>query len=310
MPIKWRSKILLAKIEASYGVDSAPTGADNAILATNIVLTPMEGQDVSRELELPWLAAQATIPAGLHTRLQFRVELVPSGTPGTPPAWGPLARALGLAETITADTSVTYNPVTDGHESVTFHFWIGATRFIARGSRGNAILRFTAQGIPYLECDFRGLFALPSETARPTPTLSAFLKPDLVTSARTPKFEIAELPFVMRSFMLDLGNRVETRFLVGSESVLITDKAENASAQVEALPLTTFDPYRRSYDQDVVPIEIVHGTQVGKIVTLSIDGAQLQRQAGLENAQDIAEWPLRFVPLPTVGNDQWTLTLT
>lgn len=310
MPIKWRSKILLAKLETEYAVDAAPTGADNAILATNVVLTPMEGQDVSRELELPWLAAQATIPAGLHTRLQFRVELVPSGTPGVPPAWGPLLRSLAAAETVEEETSVTYNPVTDAHESVTIHFWVGNTRFVARGSRGNGVLRFTAQGIPYLECDFRGLFALPSEQARPTPTLSAFLKPDLVTSARTPKFEIDGKPFVMRSFALDLGNRVEPRFLVGSETILITDKAESATSQVEAVPLTTFDPYRKSFDQDVVAIEMVHGTMAGRSVTLSIDGAQLQRQAGLENAQNIAEWPLRFVPLPIAGNDQWTLVLS
>lgn len=310
MPIKWRSKILLAKIEAAYGVDPAPTGAANAILATNIVLTPMEGQDVSRELELPWLAAQATIPAGLHVRMQFRVELVPSGVAGTAPAWGPLLRACAVAETVTPATSVVYNPVSDGHESVTIHFWIGGTRYVARGSRGTAVLRFTAQGIPYLEFDFRGLFALPTEEARPTPTLTAFLKPDLVTSAKTPTFEIGAQAFVMRSFALDLGNAVETRFLVGSETVLITDKAEGATAQVEAVPLSTFDPFTAALDQSLLAIELVHGTVAGRIATLDLPTAQLQRPAGLENAQDVLEWSLSFVPLPAAGNDQWTLTLT
>ena len=310
MPIKWRSKILLAKIETVYATDSAPTGGSNAILATNIVLTPMEGQDVSRELELPCPAPQAPTPAGLHTRLQFGVEMVPSGTAGTAPAWGPLLRACAVAETIVADTSVTYNPVTDGHESVTIHFWIGGTRFVVKGTRGNCVMRFNAQGIPYLEFDLRGLFALPSEQSRPTTTLTAFLKPDLVTSARTPTFEIDETAFVMRSFALDLGNRVEPRFLVGSESILITDKAEIATCQVEAVPLSTFDPFDLANDQQTVPVELVHGTVAGRIATLAIETAQLQRPTGLENAQDIAEWPLRLVPLPTTGNDQWTLALT
>lgn len=310
MPIKWRSKILLAKIETTYGTDAAPAGATDAVLATNIVLTPMEGQDVSRELELPWLAAQATIPAGLHSRLQFRVEIVPSGTAGTAPAWGPLLRACAVAETIVADTSVTYNPVTDDHESVTIHFWLGGTRFVIKGARGTCVMRFTAQGIPYLEFDLRGLFALPGEQSRPTPTLSAFLKPDLVTSAKTPTFEIDDTAFVMRSFALDLGNSVQPRFLVGSESILIADKAELATAQVEAVPLTTFDPFDAAYDQETVPVELVHGTVAGRTATLAIDAAQLQRPAGLENAQDITEWPLRLVPLPSSGNDQWTLALT
>jgi hypothetical protein len=310
MPIRWDSKILLAKIESDYAVDAAPSGAANAILATNVVLTPMEGEDVSRELELPWLAAQATIPAGLHTRLQFRVELVPSGEAGTAPAWGPLLRACAVAETVEAETSVTYNPISEDHESVTIHLWIGGTRYVARGSRGDARLTFTAQGIAYLEFDLRGLFAVPGEQARPTPDLSAFLRPDLVTSQNTPVFEIDENPFVMRSFLLALGNAVEPRFLVGSESILITRKSELASTQIEATALTAINPFQMALDQDVVAIALTHGTAAGRIATLAIDQAQMQRPTGLENSQNIAEWPLRMVPLPVAGNDQWVLTLT
>lgn len=309
MPIKWKSKILLFKTESVYGTDPTPTGAANAFLATNIVFSPMEGQDVSRELELPWLAAQATIPAGLHCRMTFRVEMVPSGTRGVAPAWGPLLRACRVAQTIVADTSVAYNGISDNHESVCGHFWIGLTRYVMKGTRGNAVMRFPAQGIPYIEFNVVGLFSLPSEQARPTPTLSAFLKPDLVTNAKT-TFELDSIPLVMRSFSLDLGNQVETRFLVGSESVLITDAAESVAMQVEAVPLSTFDPYAAAADQDEVPIVLTHGNVAGRIATLELDGVQIQRPAGFENSQNILEWPLRGVPLPSSGNDQWLLTLT
>jgi hypothetical protein len=310
MPIKWKSKILLAKIESVYATDPTPTGAANAILATNIVFRPMEGQDVSRELELPWLAAQATIPAGLHARMQFRVELVPSGAAGTAPAWGPLLRACGSAQTVAAGTSVTYNPVTDSHESVNMHFWVGGTRYVMRGTRGTCVLRFTAQGIPYLEFNMVGLFALPSEQARPTPTLSAFLKPDLVSHANTPTFTVDGVSLVMRSFALDLGNDVQTRFLVGAESVLIVDKAELVTCQVEAVPLGTWNPYGEANDQSTVAIVLTHGTAAGRRATLEVDAGQVLRPEGFENNQNILEWPLRVVPLPITGNDQWTLTLT
>lgn len=310
MPIKWKSKILLGKIEATYATDSTPTGAADAILASNITFQPMEGQDVSRDLELPWLAAQATIPAGLFSRMSFRVEMVPSGTVGTAPAWGPLLRACGVAQTISEDTSVAYNPVTDSHESVTMHFWVGATRYVMKGSRGTCVLRFTAQGIPYLEFSLTGLFSLPSEEARATPTLTAFLKPDLVSSAKTPTFTVDSVSFVMRSFSLDLANDVQTRFLVGSESVLIVDRADLATAQVEAVPLSTWDPFDEAVEQSTVAVGIVHGTVAGRIASLAIAGAQVQRLQGFENSQNILEWPLRLVPLPTAGNDQWTLSLT
>lgn len=310
MPIKWKSKILLAKIETSYGTDSAPTGSANAVLATNVTLRPMEGQDVSRELELPWLAAQATIPAGLHTKLSFRVELVPSGAVGNAPAWGPLLRACAVAQTVNSGTSVVYNPVTDGHESATIHFYVGATRFVLKGTRGTAVIRIDAQGIPYLEFEFTGLFSLPTEQSRPTPTLSAFLKPLLATTTNTPTFTIDSVSLVMRNFSLDLGNDVQPRFLIGADNVLIVDKGESVTTQVEAVPLSTWDPFTKASTQATVAISLVHGTAAGKIATLAVAAAQVQRPAGFEANQNIAEWPLRLVPLATSGNDQWTLTLT
>lgn len=143
-PMKWRTKILLAKIESTYGVDSVPTAALNAILATEVVYTPMEGSDVSRDLEHPYLGAQGTIPAELQAKLSFKVELAPSGTPGVAPAWGPLLRGCAMAQTIVASTSVRYNPITDTHESLTIHFWIDTTRYVMLGARGNAKLMVSA----------------------------------------------------------------------------------------------------------------------------------------------------------------------
>ena len=84
-PIIWRSKFFLAKIETVYGTDSVPTPAANAILVTAPKLQPMEGTDVDRDLDLPYLGAQGTIPNELHAKLAFKVELAPSGTAGTVP---------------------------------------------------------------------------------------------------------------------------------------------------------------------------------------------------------------------------------
>ena len=53
----------------------------------------------------------------------------------------------------------------------------------------------------------------------------------------------------------------------------------------------------------------MHGTTAGSIATLNVPAAQMQRPAGLENAQKIVEWPLRMAALPVDGNDQWTLVL-
>lgn len=310
-PLYWKTKILLAKIETTYGTDAVPTGAANAILATEVKLQPMEGTDVSRDLELPYLGGQGTIPNELHAKISFKVELAPSGTAGTAPAWGVLLRACGVAQVVSAGVSVAYNPISANHELATIYLWIDSTRYVMRGTRGTAKIMVNAQGIPYIEFSFTGLWSAPAETARPTPvTLSAFQKPVVATSVNTPTFSINSVAFVMRSFELDLKNAVENRFLIGSEQILITQREEAIKTVVEAQPLSAFNPFTLAQAQTSVPISLVHGVGAGKISTLAVPAAQMQRLQGLESAQDIKEWPLSAMPLPTSGNDQWTLTLT
>lgn len=304
-----RKKTVLFKLEAAYGVDPTPTGAANAMLTTDFKIMPMEGNDVSRNLEQPYLGAQGTLPVELHTKVTFNVEMSPSGTAGTAPAWGPLLRACAVAETIVVDTSVTYNPVSDNHESVTLWFGIDGTKYVSSGMRGTCKLDFTAQGIPYLRFEFTGLFTQPTEVAVPAPSLAVFMKPQVVTDANT-DFTLDGLALVLRKLVLDLGNDVQPSFLVGEELIDITDKAETMEMTVKAVPLTTFDPYAAALSDDDLPLVLTHGIGAGRIATLAMPKVEIQRPQGLEEAQGKVEWPLRAEPLPTSGNDQWTLTLT
>lgn len=309
-PIFWRSKILLAKIEATSGTDAAPTGALNGILATSVMLSPMEGSDVSRALELPYLSADPTIPTDLHRKLTFKVEMQPSGTAGTAPAWGPLLRACAVAEVISAGVSVAYNPITDAQESVTIYLWIGGTLFKLLGARGTCTIRANASGIPYLEFEFTGLYAAAAETARDAPTLTAFKKPIVASKAHTPTFTISATVLKMSAFALAFGNVVTPRFLINAEEILIPARADAIGVTIDAVPLTTLDPYGLAAAATGVDVELVHGITAGSIAALSVPAAQMQRPGGLSNANGIAQWQLKLAPQPTVGNDQWTLTLT
>jgi len=310
MSLNWKQKILLVKTEVTYGTDAAPSGAANAILAQDVQLKPMEGTDVSRDLERPYFGADATIPTELMSEISFDVELAPSGTAGTVPAWGALLRGCGLAETVNAGTSVVYNPITQNPESTTIHLHIDSTRYVILGARGNVRFDLQAQAVPKLRFTFKGLFVKPTEAAYPTADLSPWQMPQVVTMGNTPVFEIDGTDLVMRSFAMDLGNQIEGRFLVGREEVKLGDRQESIETTVEAVPLTTFDPFQRALDQSATALQLVHGTGAGKIATLDIPAAQMQRPQGLSTAQNVKEWPLRLVPLPQSGNDEFTLTLT
>ena len=307
---KWRKKIFLFKIETTYGVDAVPTPALNAVLATDVTFRPMEGTDVNRNLDLPYLGGQGTIPNELHAKFSFKVELAPSGTPGQPPAWGPLLRACACAQVINAGTSVVYNPITDNHESGTLKLYIDGILFQSLGVRGTAKFTVNAQGIPYIEFEFTGLFAQPADATTTNPILTSFQKPRVVSTTFTPTFTINGVAMVMRTFSLDLKNKVEPRFLVGKEEILITQREDMIATQVETQPLADFNPFALAAAQTAVAVNLVHGTGAGNIATLNAPAAQMQRPQGMENTQDIMETPLSLIPLPTLGNDQWTLTLT
>lgn len=312
MPMYWNEKTILFKTEATYGVDAAPTGAANALLATDVRLMPMEGQDVDRALELPYMGASGTVAVDLHAKLSFKVEVKGSGAAGTPPAFGALLKACACAEVIVAATSVTYSRVSKNHSSATIYINIAGTLYKMLGTRGTATLRVTASGIVYLEFELTGLFTQPSAQAVPAVTLgnqlSAF--PTVASSINTPAFTIDGTAHVLRSLALNFGNTVSGRFLIGSEGIIIHPIAESLDLTIEAVPLATFNPYQLAQTGAQKAVALTHGTIAGDIVTLTLPKCQFARPAGLENQQGIVEWPLRATPLPDTGNDQLTLAFT
>lgn len=311
MAIYWDEKVFLFGLEASYGTAPTLTGTD-AILATNIRVQPMEGTDVSRNLERALQGAQETIPTAIHAKVTFTTEVIPSGTAGTAPVIGKLLRVCDFAQTIVPTTSVTYTRVRSA-ESGALHLWIGNTRFSMIGAQGTGTLRVNAQGLLVVEFELTGLFVPPGEAPPVVPSMDAQLDAELLvaTSANTPTFTIDGVPMVMRSFALNFGNRVVGRFLVGSERIRITGKSEMVETTVEAVPLTTLNPFALAQARTKVPIVLTHGTAPGSIFGVSTARAQMQRPTGLEEQDGILEWPLRLVPLPTsAGNNQLSLIFT
>lgn len=113
MTLKFRDKTLLAKIEASYGQDAAPTGGANAIQVMDVTITPQDGETVTHDYVRPDLGARPQIPVNTHVSMEFSVSVAGSGTAGTAPAYGPLLRGCGMAEVISAAASIQASPATD-----------------------------------------------------------------------------------------------------------------------------------------------------------------------------------------------------
>lgn len=309
-----RLQALLVKAETVYGTDPVPTGAANAILAQNVKINPMKGSDVKRDYDRPYFSAAPTVPVGLHMTIAFEVEVKGSGVAGTPPAYGPLLRACKWAQVIVASTSVTYTPHSGTQESCTIYWYLDGQLYKLVGARGTFSYKLNAQGVVVLTFEMTGLWSAPSTTAIPTVTLGTQLSqfPQAATSANTPTFTYSATPLILRSFTFDAGNEVKPRFLVGSESIMITNAEESIKFTIETPPLATFNPIAVAAAASTAAMVLVHGTGAGKVCTLNMPAVQIARPEGFDDQDGVVEMSLSAMPLPVAaaGNDQASLAFT
>ena len=73
-PLFFRKRLVLAKLETTYGTDATPLGA-NAILISNLDVTPVETEFASRELVRPYMGNFDDIPVATSVSCSFRVEV-------------------------------------------------------------------------------------------------------------------------------------------------------------------------------------------------------------------------------------------
>jgi hypothetical protein len=82
-------RAVIAKIEGTYGTDSVPTGAANALIVKNLDWTPLSPGYAARDnLALPYLGRFASKTAIKRGMIEFDVELTGAAAAGTAPPWG------------------------------------------------------------------------------------------------------------------------------------------------------------------------------------------------------------------------------
>jgi hypothetical protein len=308
----FKLKVLLVKKEVTYGVDPVPTGAANAISAQNVKIMPMQGQDATRDIDLPYFQAPQKFPTGVYQEITFDLEMIGGAALGVAPAWSAIAQACGLAEVLSAGVSVAYNPISTGFASATVYLNIDGILFKMTGARGDIKAKLGVHGLPMLEVRMMGLFNAATDTPAPVPTLTAFQQPQVANADNTLTCTMNGVAIAARNYDLMFGGKLVYRELMGSTSkqVLVTDREPSLSMQIEATPLATLNPYVLAKNQTAFAVNIVHGVGAGKITTIAAPNCRLSRPDQNAEQDTIWEWPLSITPLPTAGNDEFTITLT
>lgn len=271
-----RKTLLLAKIQLTAGTDPVPTGPLNAILLRNVTATPLSAEFVERALLRPYMGNAGQIATTQYAQIEGEVELAGSGTAGKAPAWGPLLRGCGFAETVTAGTDTRYAPVSDNFERLTLYYYLDGLLHKILDARGTVSFDLTAKGIPFMRFRFMGAYQAITDGANPTTVdYAAFQIPKGVNKQNTPSWSLGAYSGCLQSLNFDIANQLVWRALIGCEGAEITDRQPTGKIALELPSIAQLNWPTMVLSGAGNPVSITHGTVAGNIIEIKAPSAQL-----------------------------------
>ena len=312
MPLLSRKRLLLAKLETTYGTDPTPVVGSDAILVRNIEVTPLEVDTVNRELIRPFLGQADKLLAQQRVLINFEVELAGSGSAGTAPAYGPLLQACRCTETVVSSTSVTYAPNSDATpKSVTIYFNNDGVLHKATGCRGTFTLNAEVGAIPFISFEMTGVFNAPSDVSISAPTYADQADPLVFKNGNSSSFQVFSYSGAVQSLSFELANEVIYRELVGgTKSIDVVNRAPSGECVIEATTIATKDFFTAATGSSTGNLTFQHGSTAGNIVTFT--AAQIDLGGPSYSDQDgIQMLTLPYIATPTsAGNNEFSLVYT
>ena len=317
MPRLIRKTAILAKTEVTYGTDSVPTGAANAILVSNASFN-LAYNNVERNFIRPFFGGSGQLAGTRFVECSFEVELANSGTAGTAPAWGPLLRACGMAEALLSTPSrVEYTPVSASFSSVTIYYHIDGVRRVALGCMGNVEIMLNEGAAPMLRFTFAGLDGGRTAVADPAVTLTAFRAPQVVTDVNSGDINLGATysagvlssgtAYPSRGLTVNLQNTVSRKALLGGQAVQISDRNVQGSMQLDLTAAQEVSFLTDINANTNTSLGFSHSTGAGVGILLHAPQVQRIDPSDTEYEGDVhAAMNLRFTPT-TAGNDELRL---
>lgn len=308
-----RKTVILAKIEATYGTDPVPVGTTDAILISNQSINPLNAQNVDRALVRDYLGGSEQLVGTVFVDCSFDVELQSSGAAGTTPAWGPLLRACGFAETVTAATRVEYNPISTAFESATLYYYDDGALHKLLGARGSFKLGMGIGNRPLISFKFIGIDGGITAAANPAQTLTAWKTPAVITSANTGSLLLgctyatgvlsAGTAYNSKGIDIDSGITVNHIPMLGSESVDLTARVVTGKISLDLTAALEVSLMTAVKANTVQSIGQTHGSVAGsKIIVFSPSVQLINPKKEDQNGRRLIGFDTRHIPL--AGNDE------
>ncbi len=304
-----KNSLILAKVETTYGTDATPTGTD-ALLVSSPSLK-VDGNLLVRDYVRSTLSPIGHVVGRKNVTVTFETELKGSGAAGTAPEIDALLRGCGMHPTVVASTSVTYDPVSTGAESITMYVYFDGLMHKVVGCRGSFSFNLEAGSYGKFSWTFEGKYAKPTDTPMATPTFNA-TKPVPVLSAG---FTVGSYGSgCINAFSFDMATTITRGGCMNSsdgygDSMLVS-RDPNGSFDPEAVLIATEDfwgDWESSADKSIT---CSIGTAAGNIVTINVPQAEY-REVNYGDREGIRTYEIPFTATGTgAGDDEIQLVFT
>lgn len=310
---KIKNTVITAALEATYGVDAAPTGADNALLISEMTITPLDAQNIARNNIKGFFGLDEELVGPNSVRCSFTVELAGSGAAATPPAWGVLLLGCAMAESeLTTPARVEYTPVSDALKTLSIYYYDAGVLHKLLGAMGTVTLSAKVGERPSLKFDFIGTDGGIS-AASTTGVYSAWKKPVAMKMGNVTDITLGATyaagaltsgtGYPSTGLEIMLGNAVEFDALLSSESVDITDRQVTGKTELEltaAQEVTFMGNVKANTTQS---LGFAIGTAAGNKIILHAPSMQLTNPTKIDRkGKRLIGYDMRMVPVS--GNDE------
>lgn len=229
------------KIETTQGTEATPDPSTDAILVSEVSVSNEGLRMVDRPLIKPSISTEKKIFAGTLKKVTFTAELKGSGTAGTAPEIGKALRCCAMDETIVASTSVTYQPVSDAHESCTIYYYQDGRLYKLLGAKGTVTFNAESGGLGTAQFEFTGKDGGLVDQAFPALSYQSTVPRPFINVP----FSIGGYNAVINTLTLNVANTISMPGNVRDENgygdVRISQRDPNGTIDPEATKVSTID---------------------------------------------------------------------
>lgn len=312
-----RNTVVLVKPATVAGEDAMPTGPENAVLVSEMSITPLEMEKIANPAMKGFFGASADLMGAASVKFDITVALAGSGAAATPPAWGKLNMGCAMAEGIlTVPARVEYTPISTGLKDVTIYYYDDGVLHIGLGSMGNVALSAKAGGTPSLKYEFTGVAAPITAVPNVSQVLTAWKMPVAMTKANVVDMTFGATYaagaltggdiYPSTGIEVNLGNEVVFNTNLSTEEADITERETTGSTELQLSAAQEVAMLEKVRTGTLISVALTIGLASGNKILVYGPAVQLSspKKVDIKGIRYVG-FDLKFVPV--AGNDEFRL---